>query len=161
MTKMTSSQEQYRESIGRSEPIPVRLRAYYKQRFQQKAFARLAKAFAERAEEFDLTKSGIAVLVDRDKAQINRLFAHPSNMTLDTYSELALALNFEPTLLLEDLNEDPRHNYSHPAYSQRDKVVDSMQSKKLRAKATSEVLDTGLTKTTGEATVTVLEKFLK
>lgn len=113
---MTSSQEQYRERIGRSEPITYRIRAYYKQRFQQKAFARLAKAFSDRAEEFDLTKSGMAVLVGRDKAQINRLLAHPSNMTLDTYSELALALNFEPTILLEDLGEDARHNYSHPAH---------------------------------------------
>jgi len=119
---MTFSQEQYQESIGRSETIPTRLRAYYKQRFQQKAFSRLAKAFAERAEEFGLTKSGIAVLVGRDKAQINRLFAHPSNMTLDTYSELALALNFEPTIVLEDLSEDARHNYSHPAYTPVDAI---------------------------------------
>lgn len=113
---MTSSREQYQERIGKNEPIPVRLRAYYKQRFQQKAFARLAKAFADCAEEFGLTKSGVASLVDRDKAQINRLLAHPSNMTFDTYSELALALNFEPTIILEDLSEEARHNYRHPAY---------------------------------------------
>jgi antitoxin component HigA of HigAB toxin-antitoxin module len=113
---MTSSQEQYRERIGKNDPIPVRLKAYHKQRFQQKAFARLAKAFAERAEEFGLTKSGVSALIGRDKAQINRLLAHPSNMTFDTYSELALALNFEPTILLEDLNEEARHNYSHEAF---------------------------------------------
>lgn len=114
---MTSSREQYQERIGKSDPIPIRLRAYYKQRFQQKAFAQLAKVFADRAEEFGLTKSGLADLIDRDKAQINRLMAHPSNMTFDTYSELALALNFEPIIRLEDLNEEARHNYSHPAFS--------------------------------------------
>lgn len=125
---MISSQEQYRDIIGRSEPISVRLRAYYKQRFQQKAFARLAKAFAERAEEFGITKSGIANLIDRDKAQINRLFSQPSNMTFDTYSELALALNFEPTITLEDLGEDARHNYSHAAFDWLDKSADSTES---------------------------------
>lgn len=123
---MTFSQEQYRENIGRSEPIPARIRAYFKERFQQKAFARLAKAFSERAEETGVTKSGIAILVGRDKAQINRLLAHPSNMTLDTYAELALALNFEPTILLEDLGEDARHNYEHPAYGRATRIKTSV-----------------------------------
>lgn len=113
---MTFSAAQYRVNIGKNEAIPKRLRSYYQQRFQQKVFARLAKAYAERAEEFDITKSGVAALVDKDKAQINRLLSHPTNMTVDTLSELALALNFEPSLFLEDLSIAPGHNYSHPAY---------------------------------------------
>lgn len=127
---MTSSLAQYRDNIGKSEPLPTRLRAYYKQRFQQKAFARLAKAFAERAEEFGLTKSCVAVLVDRDKAQINRLLAHPTNMTFDTYSELALALNYEPTIVFEDLSEEPRFNWNHPLYKSKIKLdkLDSLEN---------------------------------
>lgn len=113
---MSFSQEQYRENIGKSEPLPVKLRAYCKQRFQQQAFAKLAKAFADRADEFGITKSGIAGLLGRDKAQVNRLLAHPSNMTFDTYAELALALNLEPRVILEDLCEDAKHNFQHEAY---------------------------------------------
>lgn len=116
---MTFSLAQYQENIGRNEPLPTRIRAYYKQRFQQKTFAKLAKAFAERAEEFGVTKSCIAAMIDRDKAQVNRLLAHPSNMTLDTFSELALALNYEPTIILEDLSEETRHNWCHSIYNNK------------------------------------------
>lgn len=113
---MTFSQAQFQENIGKNEPLPLRVRSYFKQRFQQKAFARLAKAFAERAEQSGLTKSGFALLIDRDKAQVNRLLAHPTNMTLDTFAELCLALNYEPTIALEDLSEAPRHNFCHSSY---------------------------------------------
>lgn len=114
---MTFSLEQYRENIGKNEPISPRVRGYYKQRFQQKVFAQIAKAFADRARDFGITKSGVASLIGRDKAQINRLLAQPSNLTLDSLSEIALALNFEPTVVLEDLSEDPRHNYVHAAFT--------------------------------------------
>lgn len=123
---MTFSREQYQAAIGGNDDIPVRLRSYFKQRFQQKAFARLAKAYAQRADETGLTKSRLASLLGRDKSQINRLLAHPSNMTMDVYSELALALNFEPELSLCDLSEDPRHNFVHQAYRHSEHEVQSL-----------------------------------
>ena len=117
---MTFSAEQFQENIGKNEPLPMRTRSYFKQRLQQQVFARVAKAFAERAEEFQLTKSGLASLLDKDKAQINRVLAHPTNMTLDTLAEIALALNFEPTFVLEDLAIPANHNYCHEAYTKVD-----------------------------------------
>ena len=113
---MTFSVEQYQENIGKNEPLPKRTRAYFQQRFQQQVFARIAKAFSHRAEEFGVSKSGLATLVDKDKAQINRILAHPTNLTLDTLSEIMFALNYEPTLLTEDLSAPAMHNYCHPAY---------------------------------------------
>lgn len=114
---MTFSQEQYRENIGKNETLPIKTRSYFKQRFQQQAFARLAKAFADRAENFGITKSGLSALLGRDKGQVNRLLAHPTNMTFDTYAELALALNLEPAIVLHDLCEAPRHNYQHESFT--------------------------------------------
>jgi antitoxin component HigA of HigAB toxin-antitoxin module len=115
---MTFSAEQYQERIGKNETVPKRIRSYYQQRFQQQVFARLALAFAERADEFNLTKSSLAALMGKDKSQINRILSHPTNMTLDTLSEISLALNCEPTVLLDDLDIVPRHNYCHPAYTE-------------------------------------------
>lgn len=120
---MTFSAEQYRENIGRNEELPKRTRSYFQQRFQQQVFARIAKAFALRAEEFDLTKSNVATLIGKDKAQLNRLLSHPTNMTIDTISEIAFALNFEPEIILQDLSENPRHNFSHPAYDGFEEVL--------------------------------------
>lgn len=113
---MTFSAEQYRGNIGKNEPLAKRTRTYFQQRFQQQVFARLAVAFAERADEFKITKSAVAALVDKDKGQINRILSHPSNLTLDTLSEIALALNFEPVVSFEDLSIPAMHNYCHPAY---------------------------------------------
>lgn len=121
---MTFSAVQYRENIGKSEPLSKRSRTYFQQRFQQHVFARLAKAFATRAEEFGVTKSGIACLIDKDKAQVNRLLSHPTNLTLDTLCELALALNYEPTLFLEDLSIPANHNFCHPAYYGQGAIVE-------------------------------------
>lgn len=115
---MTSLAVPYRENIGKNEPISKRTRSYYQQRFQQQVFARIAKAFAERADEFKLTKSAVATLIDKDKGQVNRLLSHPTNLTLDTLSEIALALNYEPTVFLDDLDVPPRHNFCHPAYDE-------------------------------------------
>lgn len=114
---MTFSRAQYLENTGKNEALPRRLRSYFAQRFQQKAFSRLAKAFAQRAEETGLTQSGLAMMIARDKGQVNRLLSNPTNMTLDTYAELCLALNYEPSIMLEDLSEPARHNFSHPAYT--------------------------------------------
>lgn len=122
---MTSSQAEYRERIGKNEALPKRLRSYYQQRFQQQVFARIAKAFAERAETLDIKKSTIAALLDKDPGQVNRLLSHPTNLTLDTLSDIALALNFEPNVVLEDLEIDPRHNYCHPSYEFTTKLVKS------------------------------------
>lgn len=113
---MTFSAAQYRDSIGKNEPLPKRTRSYFQHRFQQQVFARLASAFAARAADFGVTKSGVANLIGKDKAQVNRLLSNPTNLTLDTLSDLALALNFEPSVFLEDLAVPANHNFSHPAY---------------------------------------------
>lgn len=125
---MTFSAELYQENIGKNEPLPKRARAYFQQRFQQQVFARLAKAFSHRAEEFGISKSCLAALVDKDKAQINRVLAHPTNLTLDTLSEILFALNYEPNVLIEDLSAPAMHNYCHPAYINRQGLeIHSMQ----------------------------------
>ncbi len=117
---MTFSPEQYQDNIGKNEALPKRTRAYFQQRFQQQVFARLAKAFAERAEALGITKSVVATLAGKDKSQVNRILSHPSNLTLDTLSELALALNFEPVICFEDLSMPVLHNYTHKDYLDTD-----------------------------------------
>jgi hypothetical protein len=117
MKPMTFFQELYQDSIGKNEPISVRDKSYQTQKFRQQVFGRIAKAFADRAATFGLTKAKVAILLDKDQAQINRMLAVPANLTLDTVSELALALNLEPKIIFDDLDENPRHNYSNFCYN--------------------------------------------
>jgi transcriptional regulator with XRE-family HTH domain len=117
---MTFFQEPYQDSIGKNEPISTRDKSYQSQRFRQQVFGRIAKAFAERASQHGLTKARVAALLGKDKAQLNRTLAFPTNLTIDTISEIALALNFEPRIVFDRLEDDPRHNYSHFCYNLSD-----------------------------------------
>ncbi len=87
--------------------------SYFRHRIKNMAFQSLMAKFVERAESDGFTKALIATRLGKDRAQITRLFAGPTNWTLDTLSDLALALDLEPEVTFESLREDPRHNFCH------------------------------------------------
>lgn len=111
---MTFSQAPYRTAILRNEKIGEREASYFRQRLKHHFFAKLIEKFAERSEFFGLTKAKLSVLTGKDPASINRLLALPSNMTLDSISDLALALGCEPEIAFEEFEDAPRHNFEHP-----------------------------------------------
>lgn len=112
---MTFSQEPYQHAISRNEPIRVRETSYFAQRLRHHVFGRVVAAFAERAEHLGLTKAKLAQLLDKDAGQINRLLSLPSNMTLETLSNLSLAMGYEPEICLVPLDEPSSTNYVHPS----------------------------------------------
>ncbi|MHC4705586.1 MAG: hypothetical protein ACYS8I_00670 [Planctomycetota bacterium] len=62
---------------------------------RNQVYTELLGLFAEKAESEGLTKSRIAALLDRDPSQITRWFAEPSNLELDTISDLLIAIGGE------------------------------------------------------------------
>jgi hypothetical protein len=111
---MTFSQEPYQTAISKNEKISTYEMAYYQQRLRHNIFSKLVSTFAERAEKNGLSKAKLAILTGKDPAVINRLLSLPSNLTLDTFSDISLAMGCEPEISLEYFDDARRYNYSHP-----------------------------------------------
>lgn len=78
-----------------SEPIAERDLFYYRARQRNRLFDELTRYFAARAEHDGITKRDIARKLKRDPAQITRWLSQPTNLTLDTVSDLLLAMGAE------------------------------------------------------------------
>ncbi|NJO32436.1 MAG: hypothetical protein HC869_04205 [Rhodospirillales bacterium] len=61
-----------------------------------------------------LSRSKIAHRLGADRAQVTRWIAAPGNWTLDTLSDLLLAMSCQAQLVIEDINDSARPNYEHP-----------------------------------------------
>lgn len=88
---------------------------YYRRRLKNRIFARLSSFFAEEANRTGLTKRDLALRLDKDPAQITRWLSGPSNLTLDTLSDLLLAMDAEadPPVIAR-FSERAAPNYVHP-----------------------------------------------
>jgi hypothetical protein len=99
------------------EPIPERELFYHRERLRNRIFDCVIKALAERAAKGVATRAAIARRLAKDPGQLSRWFSGPSNWTIDTISDLMLALNAELVIehrLYEDLVIP---NYRHPLSS--------------------------------------------
>ncbi len=69
---------------------------YFRQRFKNRSFNRLAAFFAQEAEQRGITKRVIADRLGKDPAQITRWLTNgPGNLTMDTLSDLLFAMEAE------------------------------------------------------------------
>jgi len=103
------------ENISKNEPKRQRDIFYYRQRFKNRVFARIISFFAEEAERTGISKKDIAQKLKRDPAQITRWLSSPSNLTLETISDILLALDSEPEpLKIVRFQDRAKRNYFHP-----------------------------------------------
>lgn len=91
---------------------------YYRQRFKNRVYEKLVSFFAKEAERTGVTKKDIASRLKKDPAQVTRWLASPGNLTLDTISDLLLALDaeVEPITIVRFADRRPA-NYAHPLVS--------------------------------------------
>jgi Helix-turn-helix len=68
---------------------------YFRQRYKNRVFQSVVAFFANQARENGLTKKDVAERLGKDPAQITRWFSGPGNWTLDTVSDLLLAMDAE------------------------------------------------------------------
>lgn len=107
------------ENTSKTEPLSKRDLYYYRRRFLNRVFSELAKYFSDEAEKNGATKSKIAKRLDVDPSQITRWFSGPSNLTLESISDILLALDAEAEpFKIVPFRERTNPNYAHPVIAQ-------------------------------------------
>jgi len=85
---------------------------YFRQRYKNRVFNRLAEFFAGEAKDRGLTKKIISERLGKDPAQITRWLSNPGNLTFDTLSDLLFAMEAEPEPpVIIRLEEKAKPNY--------------------------------------------------
>jgi hypothetical protein len=94
-------------------PIPAPKRAYFQQRLRNRVFYFILEKFTS-AQKEGLTKAILARRIGKTPDLINRWLGAPSNLTLDTVSDILLGISAEE-LELESSSPFAQkpHNYSH------------------------------------------------
>jgi len=131
-------------SSTKNEPKALRDVAYYRQRFQNRVFATLVDFVSTQAKAENITKKDLAERLGRDPGQVSRLLGYPSNLTLDTISDLLLALDAEAEPPVIELFAAKRpSNYMHPLIARALKLERPTEKLKSESSGSSEVrLDT-------------------
>lgn len=113
---MTTSQTPFLAEIAAGHsgpPIPAAKRAYFQERLRLKMFSFLLGKFAD-GQHNGLTKAVLARRIGKTPDVVTRWLGTPSNLTLDTISDLLLGIASEE---LEFSSSSPlgriAHNYSH------------------------------------------------
>jgi hypothetical protein len=93
----------------------VRDISYYRQRYRNRVFSKLVEFISEEAQRNQVTQKDMAERLDKDPAVICRLLSQPSNLTLDSLSDILLAVDAEaePPEIVRFQDRRPS-NYMHP-----------------------------------------------
>lgn len=92
--------------------------AYFQQRQRNRVFQEVLRHFANCAANEHITKKHLAEKLGKDPSQITRWFAGPTNWTLDTISDLLLAMDAEMDFTIVPFTERQVSNYFHPVMSE-------------------------------------------
>ena len=101
-------------AAGHSGPmIPSPVRAYFQQRLRNRVFNYLISKFVT-AQGYGLNKAMLSRRIGSTPALVNRWLGAPSNLTLDTISDILLGISSEELELYSShpIEQKP-HNYSH------------------------------------------------
>src|ERR1700692_4917434 len=99
-------------------PVSEREIHYYRQSAKNHIFEALTSFFAEEAERTGVTKRDIAECLHRDPAQITRWLSSPSNLTIDSISDLLLSLGAEMDHAVAKFADRAQPNEIHPLIAQ-------------------------------------------
>ena len=102
------------DDISATRPLSASDVAYHRQRQKNRMLEILASFFAEEARRTGVTKKQVADALGKDPAQITRWLSSPGNLTLDTISDLLLALGAEMDHRIVRFAERPESNEIHP-----------------------------------------------
>jgi hypothetical protein len=101
-------------NISKLEEVKNRDLFYYRQRSKNRVFEALTAFFAEEAERRGVTKRDIAESLHRDPAQITRWLTVPSNLTVESISDLLLSLGAEMDYSVGRFEDRSKPNEMHP-----------------------------------------------
>jgi hypothetical protein len=113
------------KSSTKNEPKSPRDVAYYRERYRNRVFSKIVSFVNEVAQKEQITQKDMAERMGKDPAQLSRLFSHPSNLTLDTISDILLAVDAEaePPVITQ-FKDKAEPNYIHPLIARVLKVAE-------------------------------------
>ena len=85
--------------------IPKHKLAYFRARLRNRIYDLVITEFVRLQEQEGATKADLARRIGRDAALISRWLSAPSNWTLDTISDLLVAMKSEPELGIQAVGE--------------------------------------------------------
>lgn len=100
--------------MSSNEKIALENLAYYRERNRNKVYAAVVALFSRLVETQNITKREIAYRLSKEPAQITRWFSGPSNWTLDTVSDLLLAMGAELDYKDVQIGQRISHVRPHP-----------------------------------------------
>lgn len=95
--------------------VSVPEREYFRAQTQREAYNLVLERFAELSADHGALRSAIAKRLNKNRAQITRLLSEPSNITLDTLSDLLLAMGSQVKMTQCEIGSEAKGNYIHPS----------------------------------------------
>jgi len=86
---------------------------YFRERTRNRCYSAVVAAFAKLVDQEGLTKREIAARLGKEPAQITRWLSGPGNWTLDTISDLLLAMGAELNQSVSWLKDKTAHPVAH------------------------------------------------
>lgn len=128
---MYQASSDYFEPSPKGEAIPEERLEYFRRRLWHRVQDVLLEKFVELNSSEGLTKADLARLTGKDRATISRAFATPGNLTLDTISDLLLAMEAELDPVLCDLaaRRGQSSNQIHPFLHKLIRGLDNPRNK--------------------------------
>ena len=111
---MTTYPAQYLYEISEglsAGPIPEEKLVYFRARLKNRIHAMVLDYFVLLVKDKGFTKADLARRLDKRPEQITRWLGSPSNLTLDTVSDLLLGMGREPLLGAVDLSLGARASF--------------------------------------------------
>ena len=117
---MTTSRQSFLSDVLNVERIPVGKIAYFRGRLTNRIHALILTEFERLSREGQISKARIAKRIGRKPEQVTRWLGSPGNWTIETLSDLSLAMGYEPAVSLQSLY--PSRQISSSAIDTRDNV---------------------------------------
>ncbi len=109
---MNTSRKPFLSEVLDGDRIPVGTLSYFRERFRDRLYDLVIEEFLKQSEKNDLTRADVARRIGRRPEQITRWFGAPGNWTLETVSDLLLAIaRAEPDVTLLPLEGRAGRNY--------------------------------------------------
>ena len=102
---MTISQTAFLSEILAGAPIPVSKLAYFRRRFRNRIHSAVLSEFMRLEKTNKISRAVLARRIGCRPEQVTRWLGAPGNWTLDTVSDLLLAMACEPALSISSLGD--------------------------------------------------------
>lgn len=110
----TSAETPLKSAISREEEkLSAFELGYFSERAKNNAHAKVLDLFFRLSKEEGVNKAFLARRLGKKPEQITRWLAAPGNWTLDTLSNLLVAMGYEPTFDVRELKTLRNSNHSH------------------------------------------------